>query len=103
MRVKTTGTIFRPEPHMTLSLVVGLGWDEELGKFSRMGELVPKQGAVRRADWRSLRRAGETMEQLEAVDDSWANVCHFNFLAGFYGSAAPNLLAVASSFRPEHG
>jgi len=91
LRVKTSGTFFRPRAHMTLSLAVGLGWNEEIGKFNRSGQLVPKLGAVRRADWRSQRRVGHTLDELEAVDDDWANACHFNFASGFDGSGAAGL------------
>jgi hypothetical protein len=91
VRVKTTGTDHRETPHMTVSVAEGLGWNDEVAKFSRNGELIPKVGGVNRADFRSLMRLGPETAQILAADDNWANACHFNFTRGFDVTGALNL------------
>jgi hypothetical protein len=58
---------------------------------SRSGDLIPKQGAVMRAGHRALRRVGNSFDSIAAVDDRWAEACHFDFVRGFDGSGAPAL------------
>jgi hypothetical protein len=100
VRVKTTGTDRRPEPHMTVSLSEDLSWPGEAAKFNRQGDIVPRispiSTAAAQGQWRALLRVGDTAAQIEASDDAWANSCHFNFPAGFDGSAAPTLVAIPS-------
>lgn len=91
MRVKTTGTKFRETPHMTISVATGCGWPDEVAKLSRSGALVPKLGAINRADHRALRRLGGETSTLEALDDDWADACHFNFVPGFNAAHAESL------------
>lgn len=91
IRIKTSGTDFRPTPHMTISVCDGLGWPDEVAKLSRHGDLVPKVGGVNRADFRSLMRLGPDTAQILASDDNWADACHFNFTRGFDGSGAVGL------------
>ena len=74
LRVKTTGTQRRPTPHLTISLATGLGWPDEVAKLSRGGELIPKQGAVPRADHRALRRLGSDCRAIESIDDKFRTV-----------------------------
>jgi hypothetical protein len=73
--------------HMAVILAAGDSWEEEVGKFSRSGQLVPKQGFIRRlsdaGDFRSASRVATTAEQVYAIEDAWADVCHFDFPAGF--------------------
>lgn len=92
IRVKTSGTNVRPEPHMTVSLAEGLSWPEEAAKFNRRGQTTPRVGAVSTASeagmWRALQRLGDTAQ---ASDDRWANSCHFNFVNRFDDSGAPGL------------
>jgi hypothetical protein len=90
LRLKTSGTDRRPTPHLTISLATGLGWPDEIGKFSRAGDLIPKVGGVPRAasDFRTLMRLGETIDAIEALDDAWANACHFDFVRGFDATGA---------------
>ncbi len=68
--------------HMAVILADGGSWIDELAKFCRSGQLVPKQGFVRRlsgsGDHRSLTRTGATVADIYAVEDAWANQCHFN-------------------------
>lgn len=90
LRVKTIATDYRP-PHMTISLATGCGWDDEVAKLSRNGRLVPKQGAIPRADHRALRRLGGDFNRLRALDDAWADSCHFNFVSGFNAAHAESL------------
>ncbi len=91
LRVKTTGTARRPVAHMTISLATGLGWPDEVAKISRSGEVVPKLGSVPRADHRALRRLGGNYQAIAALDDRWAEACHFDFAKGFDGSGAEAL------------
>jgi hypothetical protein len=91
IRVKTSGTFIRHEPHMTISVSDGLGWPDEVAKLSRNGELIPKVGGVNTADFRSLMRLGPETAQILAADDRWANACHFNFTRGFDVTGALNL------------
>ena len=95
IRVKTSGTKFRPEPHMTVSLAEGLGWPEEAAKFNRLGQMTPRVGAVPAAAtggmWRHLQRLGDTSQAILDSDDRWADSCHFNFVRGFDDSGAPGL------------
>jgi hypothetical protein len=93
LRIKTSGTPMRTEPHMTISVTDGLEWPDEVAKLSRHGDLIPKQGGVNRADFRSLMRLGPDAAAIFAVDDAWADACHFNFTSGFDGSGAPGLPA----------
>lgn len=94
LRVKTSGTNIRPQPHMTLSAATGLGWNDEAAKFNAAGAVVPKLGSSRAGnDWRTLARIGDTATIL-ASDDRWANLCHFDFVRGFTDSGAANLRAV---------
>jgi hypothetical protein len=98
VRVKTTGTDRRPTPHMTVSLSEDLSWPGEAAKFNRQGDVVPRVGPVSTASaqnqWRALLRVGDTVAAIEASDDRWANACHFDFVPGFDGSAAPTLIPV---------
>jgi hypothetical protein len=95
LRVKTSGTRFHPRPHMTLSLAVGLDFDAELGKFSHEGFLLPKLGPGRggfsQLDYRTLGRMGGTVEAAMAIDDRWADACHFDFAEPFDGAGAESL------------
>jgi hypothetical protein len=96
VRVKTTGTDRRPTPHMTVSLSEDLSWPGEAAKFNRQGDVVPRVGPVSTAaaqnQWRALMRVGNSAAEIEASDDRWANACHFDFMPGFDGSAAPTLI-----------
>lgn len=98
VRVKTGGTELRKVPHMTISAATGLGWNDEVMKLTRQGEFVSKAGAVPQAalagDFRSLQRVGKTTPEILESDDRWANACHFNFVAGFDGTAAGRLPTV---------
>lgn len=95
VRVKTDGTVRHPAPHMVVTLAVGKSWPDEIGKFSREGKLIPKTGPVPRLvksnDWRTLTRIGPSLEQIDKVDDAWADACHFDFAHGFDGSGAESL------------
>lgn len=93
VRIKTSGTPMRPTPHMTISVSDGLEWPDEVAKLSRHGNLIPKLGGINRADFRSLVRLGPDVAQLSAIDDQWADACHFNFTKGFDGSNATGLSA----------
>jgi hypothetical protein len=94
LRVKTTGTEMRPRPHMTLSLAVGpdmnigLAWEDELGKFNKQGDKMPKVfSKVVHQDpslWRYLPRA-------VVADESWAQAGHFDFPADFDVSEAATI------------
>jgi len=94
LRVKTSGTDMRPRPHMTLSLAVGedlqvgLGWDDELGKFSQAGDQLPKvfSRTVQQDPslWRYLPRA-------VAADEVWAQAGHFDFPPNFDTSGAATI------------
>jgi hypothetical protein len=90
LRLKTSGTDRRARPHLTISLATGLNWPDEVGKFSRTGDLIPKLGGVPRAasDFRTLLRLGGDLEAIEALDDAWANACHFDFVRGFDSTGA---------------
>jgi hypothetical protein len=91
VRVKTSGTAIRPNPHLTLSLASGLDWNQEDAKVNQAGAVVPKLGASRAgSDWRALARIGD-MAAIEASDQRWADTCHFNFAAGFDDTAAAAL------------
>ena len=57
IRVKTSGTNVRPEPHMTVSLAEGLSWPEEAAKFNRRGQTTPRVGAVSTASEAGMWRA----------------------------------------------
>lgn len=91
LRVKSKGTRFRKRAHMTLSAASGLRWDEEVSKFSRES-LLPKVGVTGRLaaanDWRTM---SQFWDRLGAIDDTWANSCHFDFVQPFDGSAAGSL------------
>ena len=106
VRVKTDGTKFRPRPHLVVTLAVGKGWDDEIGKFNHEGRLIPKLGFVGfnmetgRArpgglagnnDWRNLARLGTTLPDIMAREDVWANACHFDFVDGFDASGAESI------------
>jgi hypothetical protein len=91
LRVKTSGTWIRPRPHMTISEAVGLDWNDEAAKFSRDGSVVPKLGSSRAgSDWRARMRIGD-YNAIEASDQRWADLCHFDFLAGFSDAGAAAL------------
>ena len=92
LRVKTNGTKFRKQPHMTLSWATGIGWDDELAKFNRQGQTVRKIGVVKEigTNWRALARLGSSVDQIAATDDRWANGCHFDFPRGFAGTGSLN-------------
>ncbi len=106
VRVKTDGTKFRPRPHLVVTLAVGKGWDDEIGKFNHEGRLIPKLGFLGfnmetgRArpgglaasnDWRTLSRLGTTLPDIVAREDQWANACHFDFIDGFDATGAEKL------------
>ena len=76
---------------MTISLATGLDWPDEVAKLSHGGSLIPKQGAVPKADHRALRRLGGNFETISAIDDNWAEACHFDFVTGFDASVAAAL------------
>lgn len=82
--------------HMAAVLADGESWDDEIAKFSRTGQIVPKQGFVRRlneaGDYRSLSRAGSTMKEIMATEDAWADQCHFNLPDGFDWSGGERYL-----------
>ena len=91
LRVKTSGTWIRPRPHMTISEAVGLDWNDEAAKFSRDGSVVPKLGSSRAgSDWRALMRIGD-LNAIEASDQRWADLCHFDFVSGFCDAGAAAL------------
>jgi hypothetical protein len=106
VRVKTDGTKFRPRPHLVVTLAVGKGWDDEIGKFNSEGRLIPKLGFLGfnmetgRArpgglaasnDWRTLSRLGTTLPDIVAREDQWANACHFDFVDGFDATGAEKI------------
>lgn len=105
VRVKTDGTAFRPRPHLVVTLAVGQGWDDEIGKFNSQGRLIPKLGFVgapnppnpanRRLaannDWRNLSRLGDSLQEIREREDVWANACHFDFVDGFDASGAESI------------
>lgn len=95
VRVKTGGTQMRPKPHMTISAVTGLSWNEEVMKMNRSGDFVPKAGGIpqlsREGNFRSLQRVGDSTQQILDSDDRWANSCHFDFASGFDASGSANL------------
>ena len=76
IRVKTSGTNVRPEPHMTVSLAEGLSWPEEAAKFNRRGQTTPRS-----AGFRPRRRPGcGVLSSVWAIlprhldsDDRWAD------------------------------
>jgi len=91
LRVKTSGTRIRPRPHMTVSEAVGLDWNQEAAKFTRDGAVVPKLGSSRAgSDWRALMRIGN-YDAIEASDQRWADLCHFDFVDGFSDQGAAAL------------
>ena len=86
-RVKTTGTVIRPRPHLTLSLAVGLGWRDELQKIGAGGTSHPK--VITRLDptlWRWAQRASDW-------EEAWAADVHFDFPQPFDASAAASISA----------
>lgn len=91
LRVKTSGTFVRRRPHMTLSAACGLSWDEEVSKFTTEA-IVPKVGITGRLiqmnDWRLL---SEYYGRTGALDDAWANRCHFDFVQPFNATGAASL------------
>jgi len=95
VRIKTGGTQMRRNPHLTISAVAGLAWNDEVMKLNRAGDFVPKAGAVpqasRQGDFRALQRIGRTTREIVESDDRWANSCHFDFVSGFDGSGAAGL------------
>jgi hypothetical protein len=106
VRVKTDGTKFRPRPHLVVTLAVGKGWDDEIGKFGKDGRLIPKIGFVgfnmetgrstpgrlaANNDWRTLSRLGDSLEAIIKREDQWANACHFDFVDGFDATGAETL------------
>ena len=106
VRVKTDGTKFRPKPHLVVTLAVGKGWDDEIGKFNREGRLIPKLGFLgfnmetgksrpgglaASNDWRNLARLGPALPDIVAREDMWANACHFDFPDGFDATGAEKL------------
>ena len=95
VRVKTDGTVRRPQPHMVVTLAVGQSWPDEIGKLTRTGELIPKTGPVPRLaksnDWRTLARIGPSVEEINETDDDWAESAHFDFAPGFDGTGADAL------------
>jgi hypothetical protein len=96
LRVKTSGTRIRPRPHMTISEAVGLDWNQEAAKFSRDGSVMPKLGSSRAgSDWRALMRIGD-YNAIEASDQRWADLCHFDFVAGFSDAGAAAVTAQES-------
>jgi hypothetical protein len=91
LRVKTSGTFMRRRPHMTISEAVGLDWNDEAAKFSRLGDVVPKLGSSRAgSDWRALMRIGD-YAAIEASDQRWADLCHFDFVGNFSDAGAAAL------------
>jgi hypothetical protein len=91
LRVKTNGTWIRRRPHMTISEAVGLDWNDEAAKFNRYGSVVPKLGSSRAgSDWRALMRIGD-YAAIEASDQRWADLCHFDFPTGFSAVGAEAL------------
>lgn len=62
LRVKTTGTVERRRPHITVSAATGLSWDEEHYKYNYLGLLVPKD-----------------LPDGHPKKHYWADTCHFNF------------------------
>lgn len=81
VRVKTDGTKRRPAPHMVVTMAVGKSFPDEVGKFNRSGDLLPKLGPVPRIagdDFRTIASIGPTVESVEGVDDTWANAVHFD-------------------------
>ncbi|MCY2967808.1 MAG: hypothetical protein NT069_29960 [Planctomycetota bacterium] len=95
IRIKTTGTRIRPTPHLTISAASGIDWPEEIMKLNRAGEFIPKLGAIGQAakenDWRSLSRISTDTAVLQALDDAWANSCHFDFVTPFDATGANTL------------
>jgi hypothetical protein len=106
VRVKTDGTRFRPRPHLVVTLAVGKGWDDEIGKFNHEGRLIPKLGFLgfnmetgrsrpgglaASNDWRNLARLGTTLPDIAAREDQWANACHFDFVDGFDATGADKI------------
>ncbi len=94
LRVKTTGTKMRPRPHATLSLAVGrdgktgLGWDDELAKFSIQADQSPKAfSRYVQTDWRMWRY----FELAAQADEIWAESVHFDFPADFDVSGAATI------------
>lgn len=90
VRVKTTGTFIRPRPHATMSLAVGLGWQDELQKYGGSGGGQPR--AITRLDpklWRWAERASNW-------EENWAADVHFDFPQPFDASAAPGIAAHAA-------
>jgi hypothetical protein len=86
-RVKTTGTNIRPRPHLTLSLAIGLGWQDELQKFRADGRTLPKTfSRLDPSDWRWAERASQW-------EESWAQQTHFDFPQPFDDAAAANIAA----------
>jgi hypothetical protein len=73
--------------HMAVVLADGEEWDDEVGKFSRTGQLMPKQGFVMRlalaGDERSFWKAGKTQKEVFGKEDAWADACHFNLVDDF--------------------
>lgn len=78
--------------HMLVALATGDAWDEEVCKFTRNGDLIVKQGFIRRLwennDYRSHQRVGATAEEVYQVEDAWADLCHFNLPDNFDWSGA---------------
>jgi hypothetical protein len=102
VRVKTTGTEFRPRPHMTVSLADGLAWPNEVAKFNRDGVLVPRLSPVKRAYDADLMRSLERLEKetgkhIADLDNFWANNCHFDFVPGFDVSEAADLPVIPAA------
>lgn len=95
LRVKTSGTEMRRRAHMTLSLAVGrdmrvgLEWDDELMKFSKSGDLLPKRFALEvvNNDWSLWRYR----ERAAIADEIWAQACHFDFPNDFDVSGAATI------------
>ena len=79
--------------HMAVILAAGDSWEEEVGKISRTGDLVPKRGFIRRFDsedglsdlndYRRLAGVGSTVKDIYSVEDAWADSCHFDLPENF--------------------
>jgi len=73
--------------HMAVILGADDTWDGEVAKFSRTGQIIPKQGFIRRlndeSDWRNLSRAGDSIREIYQTEDAWANSCHFDLVENF--------------------
>ena len=65
----------------------------EVAKLFHGGSFISKEGAVPGVDHRALRRLGGNFETISAIDDNWAEACHFDFVSRFGASGAVALRA----------